>query len=123
MKRYIDLTKADREVIARAHRVTDRTVYNALHFERMNEGSDLIRKIRCHALKRGGVVMVEAPEMETIHDSAGYMRQYFPNGVVLEFSKEDGSCNVLVRGVSVKQYTKVKISDIDAIQREAMRMR
>ena len=110
-------------MIARAHRVTDRTVYNALHFEKMNEGSDLIRKIRYHAMKRGGVVMVEAPEIETIHDSEGYMRQYLLNGVVLEFSKEDGSCAVIVDGEAVKHYDKVKVSEIEGIQQEAMGIR
>lgn len=42
----------------------------------MNDGNDLAKKIRSLALQRGGIVMVEAPEMDTLHDADGYMRQY-----------------------------------------------
>lgn len=45
MKRYIHIKKEDREFIAKAFKVSKRTVYNAIHFEDMNEGNDLTKKI------------------------------------------------------------------------------
>ena len=60
MKKYIHIQKEDREFIARAFEVSKRTVYNAIHFEDMNEGNDLARKIRTMALERRGIVMIAA---------------------------------------------------------------
>ena len=36
MKKYIHIQKEDREFIAKAFKVSKRTVYNAFHFEDMN---------------------------------------------------------------------------------------
>ena len=36
MKKYIHIQKEDREFIAKAFKVSKRTVYNAIHFEDMN---------------------------------------------------------------------------------------
>lgn len=115
MKKYIHIQKSDREFIAKAFKVSKRTVYNAIHFEDMNEGSDLAKKIRTLALERGGIVMVEAPELETLHDADDYMRQYIGD-VLLEFSKTEPVCDVYKKGVKVRHFDNVMTSDIQGIQ-------
>ena len=115
MKKYIHIQKSDREFIAKAFKVSKRTVYNAIHFEDMNEGNDLARKIRTLALERGGIVMVEAPELETLHDADDYMRQYIGD-VLLEFSKTEPVCDVYKKGVKVRHFDNVMTSDIRGIQ-------
>ncbi len=54
--------------------------------------------MREYALQNGGVVMVISPETETIHDADGYMRQYFPNGAMLEVDKNKGAIVVYTKG-------------------------
>ena len=88
MKKYIHIQKTDREFIAKLFGITERTIFNAIHFEDMSEGNELAKKIRKVALERGGIVMVEAPETEVLHDADGYMRYYISGGILLEFSKK-----------------------------------
>jgi len=38
MKKYIHIQKADRKFIAKAFGITERTIFNAIHFEDMNDG-------------------------------------------------------------------------------------
>lgn len=116
MKKYIHIQKADREFLAKTFKVSKRTVYNAIHFVRRNEDNNLAKQIRSLALQRGGIVMLAAPAAETFHDSDGYMRQYLPSGVLLEFSLEEGSCVVFQRYEQIRRYEHVLISDIPAIQ-------
>ena len=122
MKKYIHIQKADREFIAKAFKVSERTIFSAIHFTNMNEGNDLARKIRTLALKRGGIVMVEAPEWEVLHDADGYMR-YYVGDVLLEFSKKEPVCDVFKKGVKVRHYDNVMTSDIQGIQDWALTLR
>ena len=115
MKKYIHIQKEDREFIAKALRITERTIFNATHYEDMNEGTDLMLKIRTLALQRGGLVMVETPEWEVLHDADGYMRQYLGD-VLLEFSKTEPVCDVYKKGVKVRRFDQVMTSDIQGIQ-------
>lgn len=64
MKKYIRITKEDREFLAKAFGVTERTVTNAVRFDAERGGTELARKIRKVALERGGVPMVVMPEAE-----------------------------------------------------------
>ena len=124
MKRYIHIMKADREFIMSAFGVTGKTVQNALRFDEERGHTDLAKKIRKTAMDRGGIVMTVSPEVETLHDSDGYMRQYFPNGAEVEFSKkEDCGCDVLHKGKVVRHYDRVMLSDIAAIQEYASQLR
>ena len=118
MKRYIHIQKADREFILNLFKVTGRTVDNALRFDAERGNTDLARKIRKVAMEHGGIVMVVSPEAETLFDADGYMRQYLPNGVLLEFEKEagNGGCNVYLKGDMVRRYDNVQVRDIPAIQ-------
>ncbi|MDD7304282.1 MAG: hypothetical protein SPF56_07235 [Bacteroidaceae bacterium] len=122
MEKYIHIQKTDRDFIAKAFKVTDRTIFNATHFEDINEGNDLMRKIRFLALQRGGIVMVKAPEWEVLHDADGYMR-YYNGDVLLEFSKKEPVCDVYKRGEKVRHYDNVMTSDIQGIQDWAATLR
>ena len=106
MKKYIHLKKEDREFIAKAFGITPRMVFSAVHFE---SDSELARKVRKLALDRGGIVMVEVPETETLFDADGYMRQYLPGGVLLEFKYSDN-------GEEKRKFEHVYVSDIPYIQ-------
>lgn len=125
MKRYIHIQKADREFILNLFQVTGRTVDNALRFDAERGNTDLARKIRKVAMEHGGIVMVVSPEAETLFDADGYMRQYLPNGVLLEFEKEagNGGCNVYLKGDMVRRYDNVQVRDIPAIQNWAATLR
>ena len=114
MKKYIHIQKADREFIAKALGITERTIFNATHYTDMNEGTDLMKKIRMLALQRG-IVMVEAPELEVLHDADGYMRQYLGD-VLLEFDKNGGCCDVYKKGEKIRHYDDVMLSEIQGIQ-------
>ena len=125
MKRYIHIQKADREFILDLFKVSGRTVDNALRFDAERGNTDLARKIRKVAMEHGGIVMVVSPEAETLFDADGYMRQYLPNGVLLEFEKEagNGGCNVYLKGDMVRRYDNVQVRDIPAIQNWAATLR
>lgn len=118
MKKYIHLKKEDREFLAKVFGITPRMVFNAVHFE---SDSELARKVRKLAMDRGGIVMVEAPEAETLFDADGYMRQYLPGGVLLEFKYSDNSCTVFVKGEERRRFDDVHVSDIPYIQEFAER--
>lgn len=112
MKKYIHITKEDRMFIMKALGVTERTVFNAIRFDSKRGDTELARKIRKLAMERGGIVMVEIPEIECLFDADGYMRQYLPNNTILEFSFENGGCDVFHKGEKVRHYENVVVSNI-----------
>lgn len=123
MKKYIHIKKEDREFIAKAFGITERSVFNAIRFDDRRGETELARKVRKLAMERGGIVMVEIPENETLHDADGYIRQYLPNDVLLEFSREDGGCDVFHKGMKVRHYENVLVRDIPEIQNWASTLR
>ena len=123
MKKYIHIKREDREFIAKAFGITERSVFNAIRFDDRRGETELARKARKLAMERGGIVMVEIPEIETLHDADGYMRQYLPNDVLLEFSREDGGCDVFHKGMKVRHYENVLVRDIPEIQNWALTLR
>lgn len=122
-EKYIHIQKEDREFIAKAFGISERSVFNAIRFDDRRGGTDLAKKVRKLAMDRGGIVMVEVPEMETLFDADGYMRQYLPNNTLLEFSFEDGGCEVFHKGKKVRRYENVVVSDIKNIQSWALALR
>ena len=46
-------------------------------------------------MDRGGIVMVVIPEIETFHAYDNVMRQYCPNGALIELDRIDGSGQVI----------------------------
>lgn len=123
MKRYIHITREDREFIAKAFGVTERMVLMATSFDKKRGNSETAVKIRKMALDRGGIMMVRTPELETFHDHDNYMRQYLPNGALLEFNKNNGEGDVYFKGKLVKHYPMVYMSDIRGIQDMAAALR
>lgn len=120
MKKYIHITKENREGLANIFGVTDRMVWAAITFEK---DTDLAKRIRKAAIERGGIMMNELPEMETFHDYDNYLRQYLPNGAMLEFNKVTGTGDVIFKGESVKHYPMVVLNEIPNIQKWAMTLR
>lgn len=94
MKKYIHITKADREFIAKALGITERMVFKAIRFEK-GSNTELCDKIRRLAMQRGGIVMVVIPEIETLHDHDKVIRQYCPNGALIELDRNDGKGYVI----------------------------
>ena len=60
-KRYIHITKADRDFIAKALNVTEKPDYNAIRFDDRRGNSELSAKIRKLAKDRGDNVMIDIP--------------------------------------------------------------
>lgn len=118
MEKFITATKETREAITKAFRgISRQTLWRALRFEDIAKGTDTERRIRKMALNRGGIVMVVSPEIETMHDADGYMRQYFSNGAMLEACKTTGKVTVYDRCGNVKlQADHVLISELREIQ-------
>lgn len=123
MKKYIHITKEDRMFIMKALGVTERTVFNAIRFDSKRGDTELARKIRKLAMERGGIVMVEIHEIECLFDADGYMRQYLPNNTILEFSFENGGCDVFHKGEKVRHYENVVVSNIKNIQNWALALK
>ena len=123
MKRYIDITRENREFLMKVFRVTYKTILNAITFDDLRGNTELAKRIRKLALERGGTVMVEVAEIETWHDADGHVRQYFPNGVILDGDKKSGKVDLLVGGKVARSYDNPKISEMETIQREAMALR
>lgn len=120
MKKYIHVTADDRKYLARLFNVTDMAISKALRF--MSD-SEISKRIRKAAKERGGIVMVVAPGIETFHDSDNVMRQYCPNGALIELSRKDNTGDVIFKGHRMKHYDGVMLSDIAGIQRFAMTLR
>lgn len=123
MKRYIDITRENREFLMKAFGVTDKTILNAITFDALRGNTELAKRIRKLALERGGIVMVEVAEIETWRDTDGHVRQYFPNGVVLDGDKKSGKVDLLIGGKVARSYDNPRISEMESIQREAMALR
>lgn len=120
MKKRIAVTKENREFLMKAFKVTERMVFKALSFQ---SDTDLAKRIRHLATKRGGFVLNMGPAIETIHDHDGYMHQYLMNGVMLEFDKSTGSCDAFLEGECVQHWDNVMVSEIRGIQNWAAGLR
>lgn len=120
MKKYIHVTSEDRRFLAKAFGVSSVTVWKALRFE---QDTDTIRKIQKLARERGGIVMVVIPEVETLFDHDDMIRQYFPNGALLEISKNDATGVLTFEGREVKHYDEVTFDNIRGIQNFANALR
>lgn len=125
MKQYIHVTKEDREKLMKIFDCSERMVFYALHFDESRGNSDIANRIRKAALENYGILMNELPALETFHDHDGYMRQYLPNGAMLELGKtiETRGGAVFFKGEKVRHYDEVMTSDIKGIQDWAMTLR
>ena len=122
MEKYIAVTKENREFLIKTFRTTKMAVWRALTFVERGGDSPRARNIRHLAQQRGGIFMIASPAIETMHDADGYMRQYFPIGVMLECDKNTGRVDIIIDGKSVKNYQHVMLDQFPAIQAEAQSM-
>lgn len=121
-RKFVAITKEMREKLVKIFRCTERSIWNALNYDAERGHTEQARKIRKAAYEMGGVEMLVAPEIETMHDADGYMRQYLPNGSMLELSKQDGSCTIYYKGEPMHRYENVLVSEIEQLQKTAAEM-
>ncbi len=119
MKKIITATKENREFLSKAFNVTERMVYKSLSG---TSDSPLARKIRFTALQRGAQEVEVYDEFETWHDADGFMRQYFPNGAMLEVNKKAAIGWIFYKGQSVRRIDGINFQILDDVQREIMAM-
>ncbi len=119
-KPYIHVTKDVRERLKKMFKVSGVMIWKALTFE---SESDLAKRIRKIALDNYGILMNDLPCMETFHDYDNVMRQYFPNGALIELDKNNSHGDVFFKGKKVRTYEKVMVSDIEGIQKYAGALR
>lgn len=116
MEKYIHVTKEIRLCLAKTFNVSDKTVRNALSFDKKRGETDCAKRIRKFALQKGGIVMVVAPEVEVLYDYDGVINQYFPNGAKLESDKNTGDTERFYKGERVARWENIKLRDMDTIQ-------
>lgn len=116
MEKYIHVTKEVRLCLAKTFNVSDKTVRNALSFDKKRGETDCAKRIRKFALQKGGIVMVVAPEVEVLYDYDGVINQYFPNGAKLESDKNTGDTELFYKGERVARWENIKLRDMDTIQ-------
>ncbi len=115
-RRQIEVDKQTREMLVKTFKTTSVSVWRALSFR---DNSAKSKRIRHAAYQNGGVLLLLVPAIETIHDTDDFMRQYFPNGVLIEADKNNNHVDLLKRGEVVKSWDDVCIGDLTGIQREA----
>lgn len=125
MSQYIHVTKETREKLIKTFKCSERMIFYALQFDSQKGYSDLAKRIRKAALENYGILMNVIPAVQTFYDHDGYMRQYLPNGAILEFGKkpETKGGAVFFRGEKVRCYNEVMISEIESIQNWASALR
>ena len=116
MKRYIHVTKEVRQELAKVFKVGDKTVWNALSFDKERGDTDCAKRIRVSALQKGGIVMAVVPEFEVLYDYDGMINQYFPNGAKIETDKKTGNTELFYKGECVARWDNIKMSEMDDIQ-------
>ena len=116
MKKRIDTTREMRQKAMKVFHVTEQTVFNAICFDSKRGDTDKAKRIRSYILQNGGIVMVELPEVETIHDADGMMRQYFPNGGMIEVNKMTGALVAYYKGAEMFSKENVSIKQLAEVQ-------
>lgn len=118
-RKQIEVSKQTREMLVKLFNTTSVSVWRALSFR---DNSPKSQRIRRAAEQNGGILLMLTPAMETVHDAGGFMRQYFPAGVMIEADKNTGSVELLKNGQTVKSWDSVKLSELPTIQQEAVKM-
>jgi hypothetical protein len=118
-KRQIEVSKQVREMLVKEFNTTSVSVWRALSFR---DNSPKSKRIRCAAYKNRGILLLLTPAMETIHDADNFMRQYFPNDVLIEANKNTGHIELQKCGEVVKCWDDVPFRKIGDIQQEAVKL-
>ena len=115
MKRILVTTQVRTELRA-AFGVVDDTIGRALNYR---NNSDLSRKIRAMALRKGGQVVDDSNRFDTIHDANGRMIQTWGDGKVrLEVSKETGDAVWYVDGKERGKKPALSVAGLMALQQK-----
>lgn len=123
-QQVISVTKEQRQFLCKAFGVTKVMVSYALNFHPTQGQSELAKRIRRLALKRGGFLMCCAPESEVVHDAEGMMRQYFENGMMWEGDKHTGALELKdEKGEVVLRIENATLGDIEMVQARAKKGR
>lgn len=117
VRRQIEVSQETRQELVKLFNTTAMSVWRALSFKNNSQTSKKIRKV---AQEKGGVIIMLLPAIETIHDADNFMRQYFPNDVMIEANKNNGHFDLLKCGEIVKSWDNVYVSEIEKIQQEAI---
>mgnify|MGYP004443739685 FL=1 len=119
-RKQIEVTSQVRQEIQAAFKCTRMALWRAVSYE---SDTDLSRRIRKLALAKGGVVLCVTPMAETIHDHAGFMRQYFLNGAMLEANKNTGLVLVLDKdGNEHRKVENCSVAQLEALQSYALQI-
>ncbi len=118
-RKQIEVNKQTREMLVQLFKTTRMSVWRALSFR---DNSATSKRIRHAAYQNRGILLLLTPAMETIHDADNFMRQYFPNDVLIEANKNNGHIDLLKNGEVVKSWDNVLFRQIDDIQQEAVKL-
>lgn len=117
VRRQIEVSQKTRKELVKLFNTSSVSVWRALSFRDNSQTSKKIRKV---AQEKGGVIIMLLPAIETIHDADNFMRQYFPNDVMIEANKNNSHVDLLKCGEIVKSWDNVFLSDLTRIQQEAI---
>jgi hypothetical protein len=116
-RKQIEVSKQTREMLVKTFKTTNVSVWRALAYR---DNSPKSQRIRRAAELNGGVLLMLTPAMETMHDAGGFLRQYFPNDVLIEANKKTGRVELLKRGEVVKSWDGIALSQFSEIHNEAL---
>ena len=116
-RKQIEVSKQTREMLVKTFKTTKVSVWRALAYR---DNSPKSQRIRRAAELNGGVLLMLTPAMETMHDADGFLRQYFPNDVLIEANKKTGRVELLKRGKVVKSWDGIELTQFSEIHNEAL---
>ena len=121
MSKQILTDRETKHFLMKAFKCSQQAVWLALTFKR---DSDMARRIRVLALKRGGkLVDGYVPECETRYDHhAGIMTQAFGPRVRIEYDRHTGETKVLVDGECKERHAGLDVPDFMQLQGEVQLM-
>ena len=117
VRRQIEVSQKTRQELVKLFKTSSVSIWRALSFRDNSQTSKKIRKV---AQEKGGVIIMLLPAIETIHDADNFMRQYFPNDVMIEANKNNSHVDLLKCGEIVKSWDNVYVNDLEKIQQEAI---
>ena len=121
MKKQILTDNETKTFLAKAFKCTRQQVWRALNFER---DSDLAKRIRILALKRGGKLTEGyGPQCETTHNTADRtMEQTFGPRVKIVADFQSGEVSVMVDEIKKDSYSNLSIAEFMQLQNEVEQM-
>lgn len=121
MKKQILTDNETKTYLMKAFKCSRQQVWRALNFER---DSDLAKRIRVQALKRGGKLTEGyIPQCETTHNTADCtMEQRFGSRVKIVADRTNGNVSVIVDGTKKYSYNNLSVAEFMQLQNEVEQM-